>query len=468
MKTEKEYWAKWGSRVKTELLTNIMPFWIKNGWDRQHGGVYTCLDRDGSLMDTTKSVWFQGRFGWMCASAYNHVKKDATWLKASKSCCEFLEKHCFDKDGRAYFEVTAEGVGLRRRRYLFSECFAAIAYAEYALASGETAWARKAVALFKRIRAWATLPAAVASLGAIKREVLKDGRISLAEAKRLIGVFEPLAKIHGGEYRALLKTLTAAAADGRITRRESDAIAAKLDEIVRRDTPAKFESALKTQGHSLTMILINVANVLKQVSDDPVLDEQITESIEMLVKYFIHPEFKALLETVGPKGEFIDTLAGRVINPGHSIETSWFLMDVAVARNDKALKEIALKILDWSWDWGWDKTYGGIISFKDCRNLPPQCYEQDMKFWWPQCEAIIATAYAYKLTGAKKYLARHKQIVDWTWQHFKDRKFPEWYGYLHRDGTVAQPAKGNIFKGPFHIPRMLVKSLELAQELARA
>ena len=392
-----EYWKKWGRTYKGELLRNVMPFWMKHGFDRKNGGVYTCLDRDGSLMDSTKSVWFQGRFGWMTAYAYNHVEKNPEWLAASKSCCEFLEAHCFDKDGRAYFEVTAEGVGLRKRRYLFSECFAAIAYAEYSLASGDKAWARKAVALFKRIRKFVANP--------------------------------------------------------------------------KKWMPSKYEPVVEAQGHSLTMILINVAMVLKQVSDDPALDRQITESVDLLVKYFIHPEFKALLETVGPNGEFIDTLAGRVINPGHCIETSWFLMDVATASvqqqgggaanpaidPDKLLKT-ALQILDWSWDWGWDKKYGGIISFKDCRNLPPQCYEQDMKFWWPQCEAIIATAYAYKLTGDAKYMKWHKLASEWAWKHLKDRKFPEWYGYLHRDGTVAQPAKGNIFKGPFHIPRMLVKT----------
>ena len=386
-----EYWKKWGRTYKGELLRNVMPFWMKHGFDRKNGGVYTCLDRDGSLMDSTKSVWPQGRFGWMTAYAYNHVEKNPEWLAASKSCCEFLEAHCFDKDGRAYFEVTAEGVGLRKRRYLFSECFAAIAYAEYSLASGDKAWARKALALFRRIRRFRTNP--------------------------------------------------------------------------KKWTPSKYEPVVEAQGHSLTMILINVANVLKQVSADPALDAQITESVDLIRKYFIHPEFKAVLETVGPNGEFIDTLAGRVINPGHCIETSWFLMDVAVARNDKTLLKTALQVLDWSWDWGWDKKYGGIISFKDCRNLPPQCYEQDMKFWWPQCETIIATAYAYKLTGDKKYEKWHKLISDWSWAHLKDKKFPEWYGYLHRDGTVAQPAKGNIFKGPFHIPRMLVKTWELTKDM---
>ena len=349
-----EYWKKWGRTYKGELLRNVMPFWMKHGFDRKNGGVYTCLDRDGSLMDSTKSVWFQGRFGWMTAYAYNHMEKNPEWLAASKSCCEFLEAHCFDRDGRAYFEVTAEGVGLRKRRYVFSECFAAIAYAEYSLASGDKAWARKALALFKRIRKFVANP--------------------------------------------------------------------------KKWMPSKYEPVVEAQGHSLTMILINVAMVLKQVSGDPALDRQIAESVDLREKYFIHPEFKALLETVGPNGEFIDTLAGRVINPGHCIETSWFLMDVATASvqqqgggadspaidPDKLLKT-ALQILDWSWDWGWDKKYGGIISFKDCRNLPPQCYEQDMKFWWPQCEAIIATAYAYKLTGDAKYMKWHKLASEWAW-----------------------------------------------------
>ena len=439
MKGNSSYWTDFAAKCREELLSNVMPFWMKYGWDRKNGGVYTCLDRDGSLMDTTKSVWFQGRFGWMTAYAYRTVAASATgvvkvdslargcrgcrdstglekqrreWLAASKSCCEFLEKHCFDRDGRAFFEVTAEGVGLRKRRYVFSECFAAMAYAEYALASGETAWARKAVSLFKRIRLFMSEPETY--------------------------------------------------------------------------MPAKYTKELKTQGHSLTMILINVANVLKQVSNDPVLDRQITESVEALVKYFIHPEFKALLETVGPNGELIDTLAGRTINPGHCIETAWFLMDVAVARKDKSLLSTALQILDWSWAWGWDDSVlsppsatalagragrpqpagsGGIISFRDCKGFPPQCYEQDMKFWWPQCEAIIATAYAYRLTGDRKYQKWHRLASTWAWKHLKDKKFPEWYGYLHRDGTVAQPAKGNIFKGPFHIPRMLVKSMEICEEL---
>ncbi len=157
---------------------------------------------------------------------------------------------------------------------------------------------------------------------------------------------------------------------------------------------------------------------------------------------------------------------GRTINPGHCIETAWFLLEESKLRGrDQNIKELGLKILDWSWEWGWDKEFGGIINFKDCRNLPSQDYAQDMKFWWPQTEAIIATLYAYLMTKEEKYLKMHQQISEWTYTHFPDKEYGEWYGYLHRDGTVAQPAKGNLFKGPFHIPRMMTKGYMLCEEI---
>ncbi len=389
----KEYIKSWAESYKKDLTENIMPFWMKYGLDRENGGVYTCVDRDGSLMDTTKSVWFQGRFAFICSFAYNNVEKNQEWLDAAKSTLEFIEKHCFDEQGHMYFSVTAEGKPLRKRRYVFSETFAAIAMSEYALATGDQHWAKRAIQVFEDTQRFLATPGFL---------------------------------------------------------------------------PAKFEADVKLQGHSIVMILINVGSCIRKVVNDPKLTQQIDESIEKLKKYFIHPEFKCLLETVGENGEFIDTNMTRTINPGHCIETSWFIMEEAKLRGwDKPMLDMALQVFDWSWDWGWDKQYGGIINFRDCKNLPLQDYSQDMKFWWPQCETIIASLYAYLGTGDEKYLYRHERISEWTYAHFPDAEYGEWYGYLHRDGTVAQPAKGNLYKGPFHIPRMMIKGYMLCQEILK-
>lgn len=82
-----------------------MPFWLKHGLDLRNGGVYTCLDRDGSLIDTTKSVWFQGRFAFTCSYAYNHIEQNPEWLAAAKSTIDFIEQHCFDSDGRMFLKL---------------------------------------------------------------------------------------------------------------------------------------------------------------------------------------------------------------------------------------------------------------------------------------------------------------------------------------------------------------------------
>lgn len=389
----KEYIKQWAESYKRDLTENIMPFWMEHGWDKVNGGVYTCLDRDGSLMDSTKSVWFQGRFAFICAYAYNNVEKNPVWLEAAKSTLDFIEKHCFDKNGRMYFSVTADGKPLRMRRYVFSETFAAIAMSEYALATGEQKYAERAMQIFEDTQRFLTTP----------------------------GILAP-----------------------------------------------KFEETVQLQSHSIIMILINVGSCIRKVINDPKLTQQIDDSIAKLKKYFMHPEFKCLLETVGMNGEFVDTNMTRTINPGHCIETSWFIFEEAKLRNwDKDMTDMALQIFDWSWDWGWDKQYGGIINFKDCKNLPPQDYSQDMKFWWPQCETIIASLYAYLATGDDEYIYKYQRISEWTYAHFPDNELGEWYGYLHRDGTVAQPAKGNLFKGPFHIPRMMVKAYSLCQEILK-
>ena len=82
----KQYLTHWEQRYRRDLTDNVMPFWLEHGLDREHGGVYTCLDRDGTCMDTTKSVWFQGRFGFVAAYAYNQLEQNPDYLAASKSC----------------------------------------------------------------------------------------------------------------------------------------------------------------------------------------------------------------------------------------------------------------------------------------------------------------------------------------------------------------------------------------------
>jgi N-acylglucosamine 2-epimerase len=367
------------------LLDDVIPFWLRHGIDAEHGGIFTALDRDGSLLDSDKSVWFQGRAGWMLATLWNTVEPRAEWLEAARSCVEFSRRHCHSPEGKMWFTVTREGAPLRMRRYVFSESFAAISYAAFAKASGDGRAADEAVTAF---------------------------------AAYLRFSFEPGAML------------------------------------------PKYEPTRPMKGIGALMIGIVTAQELRANLGDVrvsgrTCSEWIDEFIAEIARDFLKPEHAALMEVVSPDGAVLDHIDGRTLNPGHAIECAWFIMHEGRLRGDRRLVALGVQILDWMWMRGWDAEHGGLLYFTDVRGLPVQEYWHDMKFWWPHCEAIIATLLAWKLTGEVRYAAMHAQVHDWSFAHFPDRECGEWYGWLHRDGSLSQRAKGNMFKGPFHLPRML-------------
>ncbi len=361
------------------LLNDVLPFWIRNSVDREHGGFMTALNRDGSILDTDKPVWVQGRFSWLLGELYNTVEKRTEWLELCKHGIQFINQHCIDpSDGRMWFHVTREGAPIRKRRYAFSESFAAIAFGEYAKATGEDWAAEKAGLLFQNF---------------INQNINPQGY-----------------------------------------------------------TP-KFTSTRPAKGIGFPMITIITAQELRNSIGLKTANEWIDKSIKTIREDHCKPELQAVMETVGPNGEIYDHFDGRMLNPGHAIECAWFIMQEGQYRNDSELIKLGCQILDWMFERGWDQKYGGILYNVDLKGLPVQEYWHDMKFWWPQNETIIATLYAYLLTGDEKYSKMHQKIHDWAYKYFPDPEFGEWYGYLHRDGSLSVPIKGNFWKGPFHLPR---------------
>lgn len=377
--------AKLAKVYRDGLLDDVVPFWLRHGLDRQHGGFLTALDRDGSLIDDDKSMWFQGRAGWMFATLFNTVEPDPQWLSAAQSAVEFLRRHGTDPDGKLYFTTTRDGRPLRMRRYVYSEAFAAIANAALARATGDLQATEDAVTFFESYLSYSF---------------------------------------------------------------EADRIPAKVDQKTR-----------PTMGIGPLMIAIATAQEIRENLGDVSAGGRtctawIDWAIGQIERYFLKPEHQALLEMVGVDGAIVDHFDGRQLNPGHALECAWFILHEGKRREDRRLIELGLTILDWMWKRGWDEEYGGLFYFRDLRGLPIQEYWHDMKFWWPHCEAIIATLLAWTITGSEKYAAWHGQVHEWSFRHFPDSQFGEWYGYLHRDGRISTRLKGNMWKGPFHLPRM--------------
>lgn len=216
----------------------------------------------------------------------------------------------------------------------------------------------------------------------------------------------------------------------------------------------KYTDTRPAKGIGVPMIMMNTAQQLRETIGDERCDHYIEKWIHEIESNFVKHDIRCVMEQVAPDGSIIDHIDGRTLNPGHAIEGAWFILQEAAYRNnDPRLITLGCDMLDYMWERGWDKEYGGILYFRDVYNKPVQEYWQDMKFWWPQNEAIIATLMAYLMTGNEQYRKMHEEVRAYAYSHFADDEFGEWYGYLHRDGRIAQTAKGNLFKGPFHLPR---------------
>ncbi len=227
----------------------------------------------------------------------------------------------------------------------------------------------------------------------------------------------------------------------------------------------KYQQTRPMKGIGVPMIMINTAQQIRETIGDPRCDFVISDFIAQIERDFVKDDIRCVMEQVGPEGEIVDHIDGRTLNPGHAIEGAWFILHEAKYRaNDPHLIDLGCRMLDYMWERGWDTEYGGILYFRDVYGKPVQEYWQDMKFWWPQNETIIATLLAYLMTGNEKYKSWHQQINQYAYDHFHDKINGEWYGYLHRDGKIAQTAKGNLFKGPFHLPRQEWYCMQILQE----
>ena len=181
---------------------------------------------------------------------------------------------------------------------------------------------------------------------------------------------------------------------------------------------------------------------------------------------FYRPELGGIIgENVDMDGNLVDCFEGRQVTPGHAIEAMWFIMDLGKRLNRPELIQQAMLTTLTMLDYGWDKQCEGIYYFMDRNGCPPQQLEWDQKLWWVHIESLISLLTGYQLTGDRKCLEWFEKVHDYTWSHFKDPEYPEWFGYLNRQGEVLLPLKGGKWKGCFHVPRGLFQCWKVLEQL---
>lgn len=379
-------------QYKNELLENVLPFWIDFSIDKEYGGYFTCLDRDGTVFDTDKFIWLQGRQIWMFAKMYNTVEKKQEWLDIAIHGAEFLEQYGHDGNYNWYFALDQKGNPLTEPYNIFSYTFATMAFGQLHLATGNEKYAEITKKTFEII---------------LKRQQNPKDKWNKA-----------------------------------------------------------YPGTRSLKNFALPMILCNLALEIEHLVEKDFLNQLMENCIHEVMDVFYRPDLDGIIiENVTMEGELSDTFDGRLINPGHAIEAMWFIMDLGERLVRPELIEKALEITLKMIDYGWDKKHGGIFYFMDRKGYPTQQLEWDQKLWWVHLETLISLLKGYKLTGSKECLDWFEKIHHYTWNHFKDKEYREWFGYLNRQGEVLLPLKGGKWKGCFHVPRGLLQCWRTLEQI---
>ncbi|MBD2078031.1 AGE family epimerase/isomerase [Phormidium sp. FACHB-592] len=373
------------NQYKKALLDDVIPFWEQHSIDWEKGGYFTCLDRAGKVYDTDKFIWLQNRQVWLFSMLYNQLKNQPEqrdhWLKVAANGANFLAKHGRDADGNWYFALDRTGNPLVQPYNIFSDCFAAMAFSKYALASNED---------------WAKEVALQAYNNVLRR---KDNP--------------------KGTYN---KT---------------------------------FPGTRPLKSLAVPMILANLSLEMAWLLPSDQLEEVLAVTVQEVMTDFLDGDRGLMYENVAPDGTHVDSFEGRLINPGHGIEAMWFVMDIAKRRNDTNTINQAVDVVLNSLNFAWDKEYSGLYYFMDAEGHPTQQLEWDQKLWWVHLEALVALAMSYRLTGREACWEWYQKLHTYTWSHFADPQYGEWFGYLDRRGEVLLNLKGGKWKGCFHVPRAL-------------
>ncbi len=403
------HFQEYAQLYRAALLNDVIPFWERHSLDREYGGYFTCLERDGSVFDTDKFIWLQARQVWTFAMLYNRLEQRPAWLEIARHGADFLRAHGMDAAGNWYFALDRAGNPLVQPYNIFSDCFAAMAFGQLALATNDQADAALALRTYHNI---------------LRRRDNPKGRYNklVPGARPLKGFALPMILCN------LTLELEALLPPDEVERTIAECVHEVMDVFRDAESGLIFENVAPDGSHvdSFEGRLLNPGHGL--------------EAMWFIVDIGRRQTADGRRQTADGRRQTVDGRQG-----GESLV-------------ERATGTI-LRILEF----GWDKAYGGIFYFLDAQGHPPQQLEWDQKLWWVHLEALVALAMAYRETRRADVWAWYEKVHAYAWSHFPDPEYGEWYGYLNRRGEVLLPLKGGKWKGCFHVPRALYRCWQAFQ-----
>jgi len=404
---------------RQHIEKQILPFWHR-AIDREFGGVFTCYSNSGEeLVSTDKYTWSQGRYLWLWSKIVPMIRKglisgdEAPYLEQLERTATFIESHAFLESGSCAFLLNREG---EKREPISGSGYDTSIFADCFVVLGLSEYAGLS-----------------------------------GDAKRL----ETALSL----YRHIRHRL------------ESGEV---------RSEPYPVPEGYRT--HSFPMILLNVAQSVWRASaalNRKKEAEEIHDHCRIYMNEIMERFRKGdrIVELLPEREELEDTLLARHVNPGHALESMWFVMHTARDNGEEKIIRQAADVIHGAIRRGWDEQYGGLFRFVDSDGRepagrpgsPPSRQEElitdtwDLKLWWPHSEALYSTLLAYELTGDERMIDHYHRMETYVFNTFPhpDPEVGEWIQIRDRKGEPLEKVVALPVKDPFHILRNLLLILEL-------
>jgi N-acylglucosamine 2-epimerase len=377
---------------ESELLEDVMPWWIENGIDRDHGGIFHALAQDGTVLSGDKSMWSQGRALWTFSALYNRVGRRAEWLELAHHLFEFVMKIGRANDWVWPQTLNRDGTVKVSAQRIYGDGFAIMGLTEYARATGSEEAAEAALTTYDTVR---------------KRMAVPGTHL---------------------------------------------------------DIPENLVGAAKCQG--ISMIFSIVFHELGKLLDDAGILQAGYEHAVQILDDHRHPELGLLVEQTALDGSVLGSPQGHHVNPGHAVESMWFLIHIFRERRERPRIDQAVECIRWHIEKAWDAEYGGMFTLLDLDGKPIR--PDSGKAFWPHGEALYALLLAHEYCREQWCLDWYDKMHEWTFAHFPDRRHGEWREKVQRDGSVPKHPKDRPpgMHTCFHLPRTLMMCIDVLERLS--
>lgn len=241
------------------------------------------------------------------------------------------------------------------------------------------------------------------------------------------------------------------------------------------------------RAHGISMIMLNTSQelmyALRALGHDraALMNDRCNDYVNEIFSLFYKDDL-LLHEMVNPSLEKDDSLLARYVNPGHSLESLWFILHQVLETGDNRRFSVIADMIERIYDVGWDQQFGGLFLFADKQGGRPleltrasstdpmvEKVRSDWshKLWWPHSEALYTTLLAFHLTGRPRILELYNRTKDYVFSTFPnpDITIGEWIQIRDRYGKPIEKTVALPVKDPFHIIRNLLLIIQLLEKM---